>query len=269
MALKLVFLGTAGNSVVATKGLRYSGGIILNCGETQLHLDPGIGAVNQALKNKVNLRENTAVLVSHSHLNHAGGINEVLSAMSHNGADQRGVLILNQQALMNITEFHKKCVEKILLAQADKMIGIEDIDIIPLKCLHNEKDAIGYKIQTPEITITYSGDTDYSRHIAKQYEKSDVVLLNLQHSGEIKEKDDKGLTVQDAIKIIEQAKPELTILTHFGHKILQQNPVYIARELNLKTGLRVISADDGMTIDPVAYFSKTKQKTLKFFTQNN
>lgn len=260
-----MFLGTAGNSIVATKGIKHSGGIILQYDDTQLHIDPGIGAVNQALKNKVNLRENTAVLVSHSHLNHAGGINEVLAAMSHNGADQKGILFLNQQTLNHVTEFHKKCPERIIISKPDKKIGIEDLDITPLKCLHNEKDSAGYKIQAPEITITYSGDTDYSRHIAKQYENSDVLILNVQHAGEIKEKGEKGLTVQDAIKIIEQAKPELTILTHFGQKILQQNPVYLAREINLKTGSRVITADDGMTIDPRAYFSKTKQKTLKFF----
>ncbi len=253
---------------MATKGLKHSGGIILKYDETQLHIDPGIGAVNQALKNKVNLRENTAVLMSHSHLNHSGGINEVLAAMSHNAQDQTGVLLSSQEALSRITEFHKKCVERIITAQPDKKIGIQELDITPLKCLHNEKEATGYKIQTPEITITYSGDTDYSRHIAKQYENSDVLILNVQHTGEVKEKGEKGLTVKDAINIIEQVKPELTIITHFGQKILQQNPVYIAREINLKTGLRVIAADDGMTIDPRAYFSKIRQKTLNFFAKN-
>ncbi|MBW2980191.1 MBL fold metallo-hydrolase, partial [Candidatus Woesearchaeota archaeon] len=70
-----MFLGTAGDAFVLGRQLRTSGGIILNVGENQFHIDPGPGALSVAKQCGINIRANTAVFVSHAHLMHSNDIN--------------------------------------------------------------------------------------------------------------------------------------------------------------------------------------------------
>ena len=67
---RILFLGTGGDEFVVSKQIRASGGIILNTEGYQFHIDPGPGALVQAKKHDVNFRETTAVIVTHSHINH-------------------------------------------------------------------------------------------------------------------------------------------------------------------------------------------------------
>ena len=131
---KIIFLGTSGDDFITSKQIRASGGIILQTEGYQFHIDPGPGALVQAKEYNVNLRENTVVLVSHAHINHCNDVNAVLAAMSHNKLDIKGVLIANDTLINGdeenkpyITEFHKKCVERIIAAKPGQRIGIEDI----------------------------------------------------------------------------------------------------------------------------------------------
>ena len=230
MSSKLVFLGTAGNSVVAAKNLRHSGGFVLKTDGVQLFFDPGPGAVAHAHRNNINLRENTAVLVSHSHLNHCNDVNALLAAMSHNKLDTRGILITNESLANSsfITPFHKSCAEKSIVATPGKRIGIEDVDITALKALHHDPKTVGFKVVTPKFTMSYSADTKYSRTVVKQYEGSDVLVLNVPHPFDSEE--ENALSSKDVVNIINQVKPELTVITHFGLKMLNANPVYEVRE---------------------------------------
>ena len=58
-------------------------------GENQFHIDPGPGSLVMAKNCGVNLRANTALLISHNHLNHANDVNAVISAMTYDGFDKK------------------------------------------------------------------------------------------------------------------------------------------------------------------------------------
>jgi len=74
----ILFLGTSGEISVTGRQLRGSGGIILKTKECQFLIDPGPGALNKAIEYGINIRENTAVLLSHAHMNHCNDINPVV-----------------------------------------------------------------------------------------------------------------------------------------------------------------------------------------------
>ena len=78
IASSVIFLGTGGDSYVIGKQLRASGGIILQLDEDQYHIDPGPGSLVMARESGINLRANTALFVTHNHLNHANDINAVI-----------------------------------------------------------------------------------------------------------------------------------------------------------------------------------------------
>ena len=95
----IVFLGTGTGPVVRGKQLRSTGGIILIVEGVQFLIDPGPGCLLKAKEYGINLRQNTAVFVSHSHLSHANDVNAVLDAMTYSGLDRQGILVGNKSLI--------------------------------------------------------------------------------------------------------------------------------------------------------------------------
>ncbi len=268
MENEIVFLGTAGNLSVVSKNLRKGGGIIVRCGEVQIHIDPGAGALRSAAEANVNLRENTAVLVSHAHLNHCNDINAVLAAMTHNNLDVKGILIGNESLLRDptvsvMTRFAESCAEKIILAEPGKKIAIEEVEIEFLKTKHKDS-SIGFKIKTPKFVLIYTGDTAYDREIIDQYLQSDILILNVPFPFGAQE---HLLNSDDAVNILKFVKPQVAIITHFGSKMISASPIYEAREIQKQSGVPTLAAEDGMHIDPMAYSKERTQKMVDFLAK--
>lgn len=219
----------------------------------------------------VNLRANTALLVSHNHLNHANDINAVISAMTYNGFDKKGVLVANN-AVINGAEgdapylkgFYKNCLERFIVLEQGQRVGINEVEVKALKTTHPEK-AIGFKFFTPLFTLAYSSDTRYSAEVVEEYKKSNILILNVPYLK--KEKEQEGLSKEDAIRIIKEVKPRLAIIKHFGLDFLKADPLYEIRDIKKETGSQVIAATDGMVINPVSYAAEQGQRTLGGFSK--
>ena len=267
----ITFLGTAGDSYVVGKQLRASGGIILKLDQNQFHIDPGPGSLVMAKQCGIELRLNTALLVSHNHLNHANDINAVISAMTYNGFDKRGDLIGNN-AVINGTEtikpylngFYKNCLEKFIVLEEGQRVGINEVEIKALKAIHSTK-TIGFKFLAPLNTLTYTSDTKYSAEVVEQYKNSNILILNVPYLK--KQSSQESLSKQDAIKIINHVKPKLAIITHFGLEFLKSDPLYEIRDIKKESPCQVIAATDGMVVNPVSYSADQGQKTLKGFSE--
>ena len=57
------------------------------------------------------------------------------------------------------------------------------------------------------------------------------------------------LCIDDAERIIREAKPRLAILTHYGMAVWQANPQEIAADLTQRIGTEVQAARDGMSLE--------------------
>ncbi len=269
MLPQIIFLGTGGDCFVVGKQLRASGGIIIKAEDMQFHIDPGPGALARAKQYDVNLRENTCILVSHSHLNHANDINAVISAMTHSGLDKKGVLISNKIVINGdnntgavLLNFYKNCLEKYIIIKENQKIGVSDVEIRTTPTKHGIENT-GFKIITPEFSLSYVSDTSYFTGLAEMHKGSDILILNIVNPSGINSK--INLNSDDAVKIITEVKPKLAIIQHFGIKMLEADPMYEAREIQKKTYTQVIAAKDGMAINPLSYSSSLRQKTLKNF----
>jgi len=268
---QIIFLGTGSGRYVRGKQLRATGGIILQAMGNQMHIDPGPGATVMAANYGINSRETIAVLVSHNHLGHANDVNAVIDAMTYSGIDQQGVLVASLSVMNGeeknkpyLNELYGNLLEKIIPLTKHQKVGINEIEIHGLLANHTDKTAVGFKIITPEFIIVYSGDTDYSQGLVEQYQGADILILNVVNPRDIKE--DANLCSRDAAHLIEKVKPRLAIITHFGLKMIQADPLYEAREIQKQSGVQVIAAKDGMSIAPGSYALKTGQKTLNTFT---
>ena len=267
----ITFLGTGGDIIVVGKGFRASGGFVVKTENCQLHIDPGAGALTKAIEYGINPRETTALLVSHAHINHCNDLNLMISAMTHNGLDTRGVLVANKTVISGseepkihpvLTEFHKKCLERVMTAEPGKRMAVEDIEIMPFAVEHDEPNTLGFRITTPRFSLGYIPDTKYFAALADNVKKVDVLVVNVVYPGAAKE---NLLCSDDLIRLIKKVSPKLCVMTHFGHKMLAANLLDESRMIKQYTGIEVVAANDGTTVDPITYSAATSQESLRAF----
>ena len=159
----IIFLGTGQGSFVIGRNVLSSGGFIIQVGDNQFHIDPGPNSLKNAAQYGINVRANTALLVSHAHLNHANDVNAVIDAMTYSGFDKTGVLVANKTTIHGdenyqapLMHYYRDFLERFIVLEAGKRVGINEIEILALKTKHSDKAAIGFKFFTPYFFLSHS-----------------------------------------------------------------------------------------------------------------
>src|SRR5579883_2357086 len=98
--ISILFLGTGGARFVVARQFRASGGMWMRFGETQIHVDPGPGALVRALSHvpPCEPARLDAIVLSHKHLDHSGDVNVMIEAMSQGGWRPRGMVLAPRDA---------------------------------------------------------------------------------------------------------------------------------------------------------------------------
>jgi ribonuclease BN (tRNA processing enzyme) len=262
---KIIFLGTSGDSIVTGKQLRASGGIIFNYNNMQFHIDPGPGALVRAQQYGINIRETTAILASHNHTNHASSVNALISGMTLNGMDKKGILIANKGITEGknsfVTEYNQSLLERVINMDGVAKVGINNVDIIKTPVINHAGN--GFKITTPEFILSYTSDTENGVELKKAHEDSNIIIINCKHPSGVSQ--EGHMNVEDVIDFLKATKPSLGIITHFGIKMIQKNPLDETRIIQRESKVQIIAAKDGMEINPKDYSASLKQKKLKSF----
>jgi ribonuclease BN (tRNA processing enzyme) len=262
---KLIFLGDKGSDA-----LPYSngnGGFILNVKDFSFHFDPGPGTLTKAKDANLNLSHTNCVLVSHNHLGHCNDLNLLVNLMTFNGMDSRGHLISNNETICGedfqaLGKKQRTYLDKVHSIKAGDVVRIDNFRITGLKTKH-KVDGLGFKVSTEHFNLVYTGDTGYFKGIEKEYADANILIANCVKS--FNSKDENNLGADDIVKLILDVKPQLVILTHFGKGLLQQHPMYIAREIYRRTKIQTVAAKDGLILDPLSYSPALKQKSLSFY----
>lgn len=266
----MLFLGTGGDSTVIGKSIRTAGGFYIRVDNTSLLIDPGPGALVSANRTGISLRELTAVIATHNHINHCSDSNALINAMTHAGLDRRGVF-MGSTSVVNgtedtgpiLTSFHKTCVEKVITLEPEKNVGVNDFEIRSLKTEHGDPTCVGLKIFTPAFVLGYTSDTSITKEIISQYKQCDVLVLNVQLPNE--QKKPGNMNTHDAIKIIKETKPKLAVITHFGIKMINADPIDQVRSIQRECKVDCIAATDNLSIKPSSYAAKLGTKTLNLY----
>ena len=260
---KIIFLGTGADSYIVGKQTLHSGGIIIKLNNLQMHIDPGINALADLKSNKLNPRATNVILASHNHLLHINDLNAIIYAMTLNGLDRHGVLIAPESVINNssaLSPFFREQLERIIIANPDKKVAIEDVDIDILPAKHTV-ECVGFKISSKISTISYITDTSYFAELSKKVFDSDILILNL---GDVAD-NPHNLNIDGAIKLINSSKPNLAIINHFNYNLMKKNPLQIARDIQRETKIQTISARDGLIVNAKEYSAKTRQRKLNNF----
>ena len=252
----ITFLGTGGARFMIINQFLASGGLWLNLSGTEILIDPGPGCIVQATKRKLVAEKLSAIILSHRHLDHSADINIMVEAMTQGGFKKHGTLFAPTDALETepvILSYLRKYLDGIEILEEGKTYPVGDITFTtPVKHIHRV-ETYGMTFYTGKHTFSYIAD---SRNFGglRKYGGSELLIINVVFL-EPRPPDSSPLTptdhlaVPDAEEIIDELKPKVAILTHFGMTVWRAKPWEIAQRLAEKTGVEVIAARDGMKFD--------------------
>ena len=246
------FVGTGGGRMATTTQLRKTAGIYLELNGARIYLDPGPGALVHARAEKLPLEKLDGVIVSHAHIDHINDAQVLIEAMTRGAREKRGVFIGTKSVMKQITDYHKNAPNLVITVKAGDKFKIDKLDIIATKTIHTDVDGVGFKFLASK-KISYVGDTVYSKTISKEHQGAEILILNcLYIVNENKGKNvefAKHMDLDDAIKFVNDIKPKLCILQHFGMGMILKKPWEKAILVEEKTGVKTVAARDGQVFD--------------------
>ena len=244
--MKLTFMGTAGARFMVAKQLAASGGLYIEEGNTRISLDPGPGAIVQYAKRKVDLTKLDAIVLSHRHLDHSNDVNVMIEAMTDGGFRHRGRLFCPGDALEDdpvVLKYLRHFPQEIVTLEPETDYTVGEVTFTTTPRHVHQAETFGFRFDSRLGWVT---DSAYYDGIAEQH-KADVMVIHL-----VLMECRAGLPhlcLDDAERIIREAKPRLAILTHYGMTVWRAHPWELAADLTQRIGTEVKAARDGMSIE--------------------
>ena len=245
------FLGTAGARFVMIKQLRASGGLWVSSGESNILIDPGPGSIVRCAcsRPKLDPGKLNAIILTHRHLDHANDINVMIEAMTEGGFKKRGVVFCPSDALGDNSVILKHAAgfpEKIQIIEANHSYKAGDFSFTTSMRHIHPCETYGLKFNIKHTSVGLISDTRYFPGLADFY-KTDVLIIAVVFYEPRQGID--HLSLKEAETIIAELKPRKAVLTHFGMTMLKAKPLLQAEKLSRVSGVEVIAAYDGMTLN--------------------
>ena len=246
-------MGTAGARFMVAKQLAASGGLYLEEGNTRLAMDPGPGAVVQYAKRKIDLARLNGILLSHRHLDHCGDVNVIIEAMTEGGFRHRGHLYCPSDALDDdpvVLRYLRSFPEEVVRLQPETEYRLGELTFRTSPRHIHGAETYGFLFgEAPEgrpARLGWVTDSKYYDQIAEDH-CAEVMLIHTVLAQSRVELPHLGL--DDAERIIAEARPRLAVITHFGMQVWRAHPWEVAADLSQRTGVEVKAARDGMKLE--------------------
>ncbi len=261
---RLIFLGTGGGRIVVANQYVGTGGFVVQTEGYQIWVDPGPGALARAKQFGVTASRTDIIYVSHQHVDHCNDVNALIDAMTLGGIKPRGVLI-GTPTLINGSEkegpwlnaIYKSYLKEVFPIKTGDKIKVGNLSFTATPTQHDIDYNNGLRLETPKFTLGYTSNTAPIPELKDAFKGCNVVIMDVLKPGSEKWK--THFCSDDAAEFLKEVKPELGIISHFGAKMLRAKPLFEARDIQKKSGVRTLAAQDGMRIDLRPLESKQKK----------
>ena len=253
--LTLHFLGTGGGRHTMCTQKRRTAGIRLEHGRTQVHIDPGPGALVHSIYAGLTPMRLDGVVVTHCHPDHYTDAEVLVEAMTGGTTRRHGVLAAARSVLKgsgedldpSVSRYHQQLAGRVEELVPGSRFEIGRISFEALKAIHGDGDAICIRLEAPGVgKLGYTSDTEAYPGLGEALRGCRMLVLGTMWP--------RGsplvghLCTDDALRLIEEAKPRCVVTTHFGIRLLNADPIKEAAWLEKSSGIPVIAAVDGMTV---------------------
>ncbi len=255
MSRSILFLGSGGARFVVARQLRASGGMWMRFGDTQIHVDPGPGALVRALNHvpPCSPRELDAIVLSHKHLDHSSDVNAMIEAMTSGGFHRRGAVLAPADAFGDepvVFPYAARYVERVeRLEPSSGPYRVGDVDIFTSMRHVHAVETHGLHFVHGESRVSYLPCGRYFDGLAADYarHRPDLLVINV-----LRYRDEMNvdhLTWPHARDIVAEVHPKAVVFQHFGTKMLEADPPRLAQRLEDELGIRAVAAYDGLRLD--------------------
>lgn len=247
---QLVFLGSGGGRMTTASQARATGGLWVVLDGTQVHVDPGPGALVHARSRGLGLDPTRldAIVLTHKHLDHAGDVNAMIEAMTSGGSRRRGVVLAPRDAYEDdpvILRYVRAYPERTEVLEAGRRYAVGGIALeVPLRLRH-PVETYGLRLLGRRHTVGLVACTGYFPELETAF-TADVLVVNVVFR---EPRDDIHLALPDARRLIAALRPRLAVITHFGLTMVRARPWELAAALTRETGVRVLAARDRWRLD--------------------
>ncbi|MBP2172527.1 MBL fold metallo-hydrolase [Methanococcus voltae] len=255
--VEIIFLGGGGGRWETIKQNKGTGGFRITTEQLNAHVDPGPGALVRMNQLDIDPWDTNLLVVSHCHPDHYTDSELIIEAMTFGMTKIAGRIIGNSSVLCGneifekkISKYHQsKVLEKHIL-KVDKSIDIDDVSFIGTKTKHGDPYGVGFRLETPQGIIGYTGDTENISSLIKDFSGVKVLIANVVRA-DIKVPG--HMYSEDIISILnsmeQSEKPELVVIYHMGTKM--KEPDKFGELITKRTGILTIPAKIGLklTID--------------------
>jgi phosphoribosyl 1,2-cyclic phosphodiesterase len=250
---RLVFLGTGGGRFATIYQMRATAGIYIDDG-VRIHIDPGPGALVHLHRAGIDPTQTDAILISHCHPDHYTDAEILIEAMTLGGSKRRGTVIGSKSVFEGVKDFspaistyHAKLVDHVITMVPRNRVKVGHVAIEATPSAHSDEFTIGFRIFTSNGVISYISDTALIPEVVQAHRMARVLIIACTRPQ--RARIPHHLTTEDAADIVKVIKPEIAVLTHFGLKILRQDPDKEADWIQSTTGIRTVAAKDGLILD--------------------
>lgn len=250
---RITFLGTGGGRFATIYQARATGGIYIE-DDRNMHIDPGPGALVRMRSVGIDPLLTDAILISHCHPDHYLDAEILIEAMTEGGSRKRGVLIASQSVIEGngefgpaISKYHLSQPRVVKAVQPYTKVSLRPVEISATPSAHSDTSSVGFKISTGAGVISYVSDTQLVEQVIKAHRNARVIIACVTRP--LGQRIPHHLSTEDAGYLIEKTRPELAVITHFGMRVIQENPETQARWIEERTGVRTIAARDFMILE--------------------
>lgn len=257
---RLTFLGTSGGRFACILQARATGGIYLQLdrpgeeGQVRFHVDPGPGALVRMLACGLDPLKTDAILVSHCHPDHYADAEILIEGMTHGGSSRVGALVASRSVIDGVEEFgpaisryHSQKPRTVRALRPGESMELLGVGVRATPSSHSDPTSVGFRFDTVQGVLGYVSDTALTDDVVEAHRGSRVLILPVTRP--LNARIPHHLDVGDAAAFCEKVRPELALLTHFGMRVIRDGPRLAAEEVQRRSGVRAVAAEDGMEVE--------------------
>jgi ribonuclease BN (tRNA processing enzyme) len=269
--VRITFLGTGGGRFATIYQARATGGIYVE-DQRNLHIDPGPGALVRMRSVGIDPLLTDAILVSHCHPDHYLDTEILIEAMTEGGSRKQGILLASQSVIEGngdfgpaISKYHLSKPKAVKVMQPFTKVSMKPLEISATPSAHSDTSSIGFKILTSAGMVSYVSDTQLVEQVIKAHKHSRLLIACVTRP--LGQRIPHHLSTEDAGYLLEKTKPELAVITHFGMRVIQENPETQAKWIEERSGVKTVAARDFMMLelkkDAITVSDRIKQSAGK------
>lgn len=251
--VKITFLGTGGGRFATMYQARATGGIYIEDGRN-IHLDPGPGALVRMRSVGLDPMRTHAIVISHCHPDHYLDAEILVEAMTEGGTRRQGTLVGSRSVIEGdgefgpaISNYHLSKPKTIKVMTPSSKATVKPIEITATPSAHSDTSSVGFRIQTSAGLVSYVSDTQLVESVIRAHRRCRLMIACVTRP--LGQRIPHHLSTEDAGYLIEKTKPEMAVITHFGMRVVQENPETQAKWIEDRSGVRTVAARDFMMIE--------------------